>query len=116
RFRGAGFSELWYAQSLTPDDAKALDLAPGQGLTGIDVRLGGIPAKLSGTVVGDEPAGATVSLELPATAGGSPIVAGAAPATAPGAAAEGPVVKTTTVDATGTFILDQVPSPSSYQL
>ncbi|MDQ1395092.1 MAG: hypothetical protein QOG64_351 [Acidimicrobiaceae bacterium] len=113
RFRGAGFSELWFPQSLTPDNAKAIELTQGQSATGIDVRLGGIPAKLTGKVVADDPTGATVSLELPAPAATGPAIAAAA---GPGTVNEGPIVQTTTVDASGAFVLDQVPSPSTYQL
>src|SRR4051794_25043590 len=50
RFQGAGFSELWFPSSLVPDNAKAIDLQPSQNVTGLDVRLGGVPGKLSGRI------------------------------------------------------------------
>jgi hypothetical protein len=115
RFRGAGFSELWYPQSLTPDNAKPVEVQQGQTVSGLDVRLGGVPAKLTGKVIGDDPSGATVSLELPTARpnGAIPVSTGTA-ATAPGT--QGAVVETATVDATGVFTLDKIPSPSTYDI
>src|SRR5262249_26129993 len=74
----------------------------GQSQTGLDVRLGGEPATISGQVVGADPSGATITLELPD----------------PGPAAGAPpaVVMTETLDAAGIFSLTQIPSPGTYQL
>lgn len=130
RFQGAGFNELWYPQSLTADNAKAVELQAGQNQRGLDVRLGGVPGKLSGRVNGDA-AGATVSLFLPggATAGGngtgtnaSTLVNGTTqtvptvPTSDPAAATLGALVASTTVGGDGAFVLANVPSPSTYDL
>lgn len=106
RFRGAGFAELWYPQSLTADDAKTIDLQAGQTASGLNVALGGLPATLSGTVTGDDPSGATVALELAGTG-----VVGTSDVSAAGA-----VLQTVTVGSDGSFTISQVPSPSVYDL
>jgi hypothetical protein len=132
RFQGAGFSELWYPQSLIPDNAKAVDLQPGQNAAGLDVRLGGVPGKLSGKITGDA-AGATVALYLP---GGSSAAGGNAPSSGTGVALAnqatstttpaptsavdtnglGALVNSTSVAADGAFVLENIPSPSVYDL
>ncbi|MGY6502402.1 MAG: carboxypeptidase regulatory-like domain-containing protein [Acidimicrobiales bacterium] len=101
RFRGAGFTELWYPAALAFDDATDVAVAEGETTQGIDVRLGGVPGSIAGTVLGDDVAGATVTLRIPADA-----IDGVVDA----------VVKTTVVDATGQFLLEDVPAPSSYVL
>ncbi|MEY2404142.1 MAG: hypothetical protein QOD38_1693, partial [Acidimicrobiaceae bacterium] len=132
RFQGAGFSELWYPQSLVPDNAKAVDLQAGQNAAGLDVRLGGVPGKLSGRITGDA-AGATVSLYLP---GGSSAPGGNASSSGTGVALSnqttptttagptsavdtgglGALVASTSIAADGAFVLDKIPSPSVYDL
>jgi hypothetical protein len=75
-------------------------------------------------VVGDDPTGASVSLQLltPGTTSGAPPgdlgsngLGNGATATAAGAAVPA-IVQTATVDASGAFTLDKVPSPSVYVL
>lgn len=102
-FRGAGFAELWYPDSLTPDNATTVNLLTGQTDNGVNVRLGGLPASISGTVTGPSPAGATVTLEL---ASGS----------SAGSAGAGAVLQTTSTGADGSFALADVPSPSVYDV
>lgn len=102
-FRGAGFAELWYPDSLTPDAAATVTLQPGQADNAVNVLLGGLPASISGTVTGPAPAGATVTLKL----------AGASTAGSGGA---GAVLQTTTTGADGSFALAHVPSPSVYDI
>ncbi|MGE3622091.1 MAG: carboxypeptidase regulatory-like domain-containing protein [Acidimicrobiia bacterium] len=101
RFRGAGFVEIWYPLALVQAEATEVEVGSGEAVTGIDVRLGGVPGTIRGTVVGeDEPTGAQVALQVPDTAGD----------------AAGAVVASTVVDATGAFVLEAVPSPATYQL
>jgi 5-hydroxyisourate hydrolase-like protein (transthyretin family) len=145
RYQGAGFSEIWFPQALTADNAKAIELAAGQDVSGLDVRLGGVPGKIGGKVTGDA-SGATVSLYLPgatsAGGGGSGGTTGAAlvngrrqeappdstTTTAPPAApsdstgatqdatALGALVSSTPIGGDGKFLLTDVPSPSTYDL
>ncbi|MEY2420305.1 MAG: hypothetical protein QOI95_372 [Acidimicrobiaceae bacterium] len=132
RFQGAGFSELWYPQSLVPDNAKAVELQPGQNAAGLDVRLGGVPGKLSGRVNGDS-AGATVALYLPggsSASGGNASSSGTgvalantvtqsttpAPTSSVDTAGLGALVSSTAIAADGAFVLDKIPSPSVYDL
>jgi hypothetical protein len=116
RYAAAGFVEIWYPDSLTADNATPVNVHLGQN-PNIDVRLGGLPATIEGTVVGDDVAGATVTLQVP------PANADATDAAAVGVSSvsgdvvpTGSVVTTTAVDATGTFTLAQVPSPATYEV
>jgi hypothetical protein len=99
-FSGAGFTQIWYADSLGADSATAITLKAGQKVVGVDVRLGGLPASVSGQVVGANASGATLTLELPPSAPGG----------------LGSVVTTQTLDASGNFSLTGIPSPSVYDI
>ena len=80
QFQGAGFAQLWYPDSLTPDDATAVTVQPGQNIQGVDVRLGGLPGTLTGQVAGGNTAGATLTVEVPSSGGAPPSTATAAAA------------------------------------
>jgi hypothetical protein len=99
QFNGAGFSELWYPRSLGAADAQAVTLTQGQLDAKVNVFLGGIPAAISGQVVGGDPTGAILTLQAPGVGAGAPAV-----------------VTTQTLDATGDFVLADVPSPAVYDL
>jgi Carboxypeptidase regulatory-like domain len=99
-FTGAGFAQVWYPSSTTPDGANVINLASGQALTAINVQLGGLPGSVSGTVTGSSPSGASVALEVEST---NPALSSA-------------VVASTTAGASGEFQLANVPSPANYQL
>jgi hypothetical protein len=111
RYRGAGFSDLWYPAALTPADAAPVTLQTGQDLAGIDVRLGGLPATISGKIVADSLQGASVTLQVP----GTPVSAAGAP-TGAVSIASGAVLQTVPVGGDGSFALASVPSPSVYDL
>jgi len=117
RFRGAGFVQLWYPGAATDADASTVTISPGQNKQGLDVRLGGVPATISGTVSGDDVSGASVSLELPGA--GTGLVGTAKAATPSASAAPGTteaIVRTVPVGSDGQFSIVQVPSPSVYDL
>jgi 5-hydroxyisourate hydrolase-like protein (transthyretin family) len=107
RFRGAGFVELWYPAAATDADASTITLQPGQLHQGLDVRLGGVPATISGSVTGDDLSGATVYLELP---GSAPPNSTDVPGTSEA------IVRTVPVGSDGLFEITGVPSPSVYDL
>lgn len=65
RFRGAGFAELWYPNSLTGADATAVKLDQAQQVTDLAVTLGGLPATISGKVTGTDVAGAVLTVQVP---------------------------------------------------
>ena len=65
RFRGAGFAEVWYPQALTGTDAEPVTLGPGQKLSDLKVTLGGLPATVAGQVLGDDVAGAVLTVSVP---------------------------------------------------
>lgn len=111
RFRGAGFTDLWYPSALTPADASPVTLQTGQDLSGIDVRLGGLPATISGKIIADTLQGASVTLQVP----GTPVGSTGTPTSALGIAA-GAVLQNVPVGADGSFALANVPSPSVYDL
>jgi hypothetical protein len=99
-FSGAGFTQVWYPNSTTPDGANVVNLASAQALTAINAQLGGLPGSVSGTVTGSSPSGAIVSLEVEST---NPALSSA-------------VVASATAGASGEFQLANVPSPANYQL
>jgi hypothetical protein len=101
RFRGAGFVELWYGGGLTFADADEVDVKEGAATDGIDILIGGIPGSIAGIILADDPAGATVTLQVPAATLGS------------SADAE---VQQVVADAAGAFLLEKVPAPASYEL
>lgn len=116
RFRGAGFAEVWYPTAPTDADAEVVTVEEGRDVTGLTVLVGGVPASVSGTVVGPDVAGATVRLELPLDL---PPLAGAVPpepGEAPTQVSSGAVVRSVPVGGDGTFELTQVPSPAVYDL
>lgn len=106
-FRGAGFVQLWYPQALSADNAETVTLDANGRQAGLDVSLGGVPASITGTVLGDDVSAATLALTMP--------MAGT-PGTEAGEAATGAVVQTVPIGSDGSFELTNVPSPSVYDL
>lgn len=101
RFRGAGFVEIWFGGGITFEDAKEIEVALGEPTAGLDMSLGGVPGTITGKVLGTDPAEAIVTLQLPASAGTSGVPAQVAQILAGG---------------DGTFTLERVPAPASYEL
>ncbi|MDQ1713572.1 MAG: hypothetical protein QOE45_3022 [Frankiaceae bacterium] len=117
RFRGAGFAELWYPSALTDADATTVEIQAGATKSNLDVRLGGLPATISGTVSGGDPTGATVTLLLPGTASANGGGGSSSSVTTTSATGQVPAtVRTVKVGADGAFALTNVPSPSVYDL
>ena len=52
QLQGAGFTQLWYPQSLTPQTATPVTVPANQTVAGINMRLGGLPATVMGQVTG----------------------------------------------------------------
>ena len=105
RVTAAGFSEVWYPTAGTITDAFAIDLGAGSTSDEVDIALTGQPGAVVGTVFGDDVSGAIVTVQIPGDAiSGSEIPA---PPT---------IVATVELDATGTFSLEDLPTPSAYEL
>lgn len=102
-FRGAGFVQLWYPQSLSADNAETITLETNSKKAGLDVALGGVPASIAGTVVGEDVSAASLALTMPTS------VDQASPD-------DGAVVQTVPIGSDGSFELTNVPSPSVYNL
>lgn len=116
-FNGAGFTELWYPTALTAQNGSTVSIRSGEHLSGLNAVIGGIPATISGQVVGGDPSGAVLTLELP-TPGGAQSIApapGTVSSTLPPASAQA-VVTTQTLNASGNFTLSNVPSPGVYEI
>jgi 5-hydroxyisourate hydrolase-like protein (transthyretin family) len=111
RFRGPDITDLWYPAAATPADASPVTLQTGQDLSGIDARLGGLPATISGKILADSLQGASITLQVP----GTPVGASGTPHKAL-SIASGAVLQTVPVGADGSFAIANVPSPSVYDL
>ena len=116
RFRGAGFTDVWYPVAIEPDAAEPVTVAAGETTTGVDVRLGGIPASLAGTIHGEDPAGATVAVHVPVSTAAPLSARAPAQDVPPADPLAQPVVTSTVVDASGEFLLEGIPSPGTYAL
>lgn len=119
-FRGAGFVQVWFPKALDAADAETVTLEPGAQQLGLDAVLGGIPASISGTVEGPDVSAATLTLRAPLSGMATTASSTAAPGTAGTASAataeQGAVVMSVPVGDDGTFTLENVPSPSVYDL
>lgn len=138
-FQRAGYVASWYPAATSDAEATTVQLAAGQVRQGLDVQLGGVPASISGTVVGDDVSASTIYLETdPGASGGagggaSPHAGAATPLSASGAptgsaptgsaptgsdpvAAGAAIVQKAAVGSDGSFSFTGVPSPSVYEL
>ena len=105
RFQVAGFGETWFRRGSNIQDATAIELVAGQDLVDVDAALGGEPGSIAGTVVGEDVDGALVVAQIPGSAfEGSDL--------APVASRLASAV----VDATGVFLLSDLPSPAGYEV
>lgn len=105
RFAVAGFGEVWYPAAETIADAEPVEVTDGADVPGIDMSLAGRPGQIAGSVHGADVVGAVVSVQIPAEAiEGSDIE----PVPAVVASAE--------LDATGLFVLPELPTPATYEL
>ncbi len=112
RARGAGFIDVWYPLSLDPKTAEEVDVSEDSVTQAIDVRVGGVPASVAGTVRGDdEVAGTAVNVRIPQSA-----VPGGTGLDANGEPSRGPIVATVVVDASGQFEVPDIPSPATYEV
>ncbi len=81
QFQGAGFASLWYPDSLTATGATPVTLSAGKTVANIDIQLGGLPGTITGQVVGADPSGAVLTLEVPGPGGDAAAAAAAQNAT-----------------------------------
>lgn len=116
RFRGADFEDAWYPTAATDADAEVVTVEEGRDVRDLIALVGGVPATISGTVVGQDVAGATVRLEMPLDV--PPLSGLVAPEVgeAPTQVSSGAVVRSVPVGGDGTFELTQVPSPGVFDL
>ncbi len=130
RFRGAGFAEVWYPAALSGEAAKEIPLQAGKDVTNLTVQLGGLPASVSGRVIGDDVAGAILTVQVPvdmlprgqrpAASTARPTVTAAPAASSAAAAAPtdtaGAVLMSVPIGSDGTFELTDLGSPLDYEL
>lgn len=76
-FQGAGFASLWYPDSLTAAGATGVTVKAAQSVSGINIQLGGLPGSISGQIVGADPTGTVLTLEIPGSGGDSAAAAAA---------------------------------------
>lgn len=113
RFRSAGFEEIWFPAALTAADAQEIELNAGQAKADINVVLGGLPATISGQVIGADVAGAILTVQVPADQ--LPADDGAIPAGTAGVI-PGAQVQTSPIGSDGLFTLTGLASPAVYDL
>ncbi|MBB5789819.1 carboxypeptidase-like regulatory domain-containing protein [Jiangella mangrovi] len=118
RFRGAGYSDLWFPAAMDSADAAPVEITAGQSPDAADVALGGLPAVLAGTVEGADVSGATVSLRIPLDQLGDQAEEGVADGAAPDppGGAAGAALREVPVGSDGSFEIDGVPSPAVYDV
>ncbi|WP_052666311.1 carboxypeptidase-like regulatory domain-containing protein [Nitriliruptor alkaliphilus] len=102
----AGFGERWYPEGESVAEAEPVDITSGTASPDdIDITLVGRPGSVAGTVLGEDVTGATVAVEIPgASIEGSDLEPAAA------------VVASVELDATGRFVLEDLPTPATYDL
>lgn len=100
RFSGAGFEDTWYETAPTAADAAEIEVELGKTVELNDVKLGGRPGVVKGTVQADDLTGISAMLVVPGTS----------------IQPTDSEVRKVDVSADGTFLFDQVPSPASYEL
>jgi hypothetical protein len=99
-FSGAGFDSIWFGASATAADAVEIETELGADTELDEFVLGARPGSVSGTVLGDDPVGAVVTLT----------VSGQLAPTFPAQVAQ------VEASADGSFVFDEVPSPAVYRL
>ncbi len=113
RFRGAGFAEVWFPAALTAADAQPIELKSGQQRTDLAVVLGGLPATITGQVIGTDPAGAILTVQVPADQ--LPTDAGTLPPGITGTVPGG-TVTSVPISSSGLFTINDLASPAVYDL
>lgn len=100
RFSGAGFDSRWFGGSTTPADAAEIETTLGE-ITPLDpFELGARPGSIRGEVLGEDPVGAVVTLQVQGQ-------------TDPDTPAQ---VAQVEASADGGFFFEEVPSPAVYVL
>ena len=115
RFRAAGFSEIWYPSATDATDAQAINLQIGQKMAGLGVALGGLPATVTGKVVGDDVAGAIMTISVPAgdlPRDGAPVTSTASSGPTPLTTITGPGQGSTTASSSGTGTTGATQTPA----
>ena len=118
RVSGAGFVQIWYPQALSASDATVITVQVGQQVTDLQVTLGGLPASVSGQVVGGDVAGAVLTVQVPVEfLPPDPTDVAAVTAKPPaGGDPGGAVLKTVPIGSDGAFEVTDIPSPRVYDL
>ncbi|MGS0688898.1 carboxypeptidase regulatory-like domain-containing protein, partial [Nakamurella sp. GG22] len=117
RVRGAGFAEIWYENALTAAEAKEVVLNLGQQIRDLKVTLGGLPASVSGEVVGSDVAGAVLSVQVPVEfLPADPAAVADNEAAASDLTPAGAVLRTVPIGSDGLFEITDIASPAVYDL
>ena len=113
QFQGAGFASLWYPDSMSSTAAVPVSLKSAQVTPNIDVTLGGLPGTISGQVVGADPTGAILTLEIPGAGGIAAAAAAAVNAAPAGSAPANAAPATTTTTAPPASVPGQGSAPQA---
>ncbi len=117
RARGAGLAEIWYLNALSGSDAKEITLNVGQQLTDLQITMGGLPASVSGQVVGSDVAGAVLTVQVPVEfLPADPQAVADEEATVSAQDPAGAVLTSVPIGSDGLFEVTDLPSPKIYDL
>ena len=117
RARGAGLAEIWYENALTGSDAKEITLNVGQQITDLQITMGGLPASVSGQVVGTDVAGAVLTVQVPVEfLPADPQAVADQEAAESGQQPAGAVLTSVPIGSDGLFEVTDLPSPRIYDL
>lgn len=97
RLSGSGVGSIWFGDTDNPADAEVITVALGEVTKIGTITINGIPVDVAGQISVPDPTNVTVSVVVP---GSDP------PA----------VVATTKLGPDGSFVLEDVPSPGTYQM
>jgi Carboxypeptidase regulatory-like domain len=100
KFAGAGFAPLWYKTGKVFADAEDVEVTANVDVKLDDTKLAGQPATVKGKVIGPDLTGTTATLVVPGLADLNTKA----------------VVAKTDVSADGSFRIENVPSPATYEL
>jgi len=102
RITAAGFGVSWFARATSFEAATEVEVAQGDPNPVLSIEVGGEPGTIRGLIIGDDPSGATVRLNVLGELANNDIL--------------DPEVAIVEVTATGQFEFAKIPAPATYEI